>query len=189
MSWLERLIKKPLTIGAIAPSSPYLAKHMAAHVDPGAEVLEIGPGDGAITTALLERISDPSRLRLVEIDPDLAAICRRKFPHCAVYTKDAEAFLAMETNSFDAIVSGIPFAVMNAEKRKRLFRLIRERLKPEGAFILFQYSPLIQEELQSMFGTVTMTFTPWNLPPAFVFVAKREREARRQPASDQPNSK
>ena len=46
-SWLE----KPLTVGAVAPSSRMLGRAMARYVDPAepGPVIELGPGTGAIT--------------------------------------------------------------------------------------------------------------------------------------------
>lgn len=173
MQWLSRFFKEPRGIGSVAPSSPFLGKLMAEHVSPDARVLEIGPGDGAITVFLLRRLRDPKQLRLVEINADLAEECRKKFSGVEVTIGDAELFLDEHADAYDAIVSGIPFAIMEKEKRVRLFRKIRERLAPGGSFTLFQYSRVLQKEIEDVFGDVEIEFTPWNLPPAFVFVAKK----------------
>jgi hypothetical protein len=66
-SWIE----KPLTVGAVAPSGKALARVMAAYVDPTipGPIVELGPGTGPVTEALLARGIDPARLTLVEFDP------------------------------------------------------------------------------------------------------------------------
>src|SRR6185369_8158951 len=64
-------IKKPLAVGAVTPSSKPLARTMAQYVDPDGDgpVIELGPGTGPITEALLEQGVDPARLVLVEFNP------------------------------------------------------------------------------------------------------------------------
>ena len=81
-SWIE----KPLTVGAVAPSGKALARVMANYVDPAGRgpIVELGPGTGPVTEALVERGIDPARLTLVEFDPEF---CRAAAPdvsrrHC-----------------------------------------------------------------------------------------------------------
>ncbi len=78
LSWL----KSPLRMGSVTPSSPVLARAMAAYVDPKSKgpVIELGPGTGPVTAALIERGIDPSRLVLVEYSANSATCCRRASP-------------------------------------------------------------------------------------------------------------
>src|SRR5687767_11844387 len=73
-SWIE----KPLAMGAVMPSGKMLARTMAQYVDPRGEgpVVELGPGTGPITNALVERGVDPSRLVLLEYSPNFCALLR-----------------------------------------------------------------------------------------------------------------
>ena len=50
-SWIER----PLSIGAVTPSGKMLARAMARYVDPHSDgpVVELGPGTGPVTAALV----------------------------------------------------------------------------------------------------------------------------------------
>ena len=68
-SWIER----PLTIGAVTPSGKILARTMARYVDPDSNgpVVELGPGTGPVTEALVQAGVAPSRLVLVEFDAEL----------------------------------------------------------------------------------------------------------------------
>src|SRR6185295_18890670 len=86
-SWLE----KPLSTGAVAPSSKLLARTMAQYVDPDAvgPVIELGPGTGPITEALVEQGVDPARLVLVEFNPKFCELLRRRFPAATVVQGDA----------------------------------------------------------------------------------------------------
>src|ERR1043165_8184984 len=83
-------IKKPLAVGAVTPSSKPLARTMAQYVDPNASgpVIELGPGTGPITEALVEQGVDPARLVLVEFNPAFCELLRRRFPEATVVQAD-----------------------------------------------------------------------------------------------------
>lgn len=179
ISWLKRLIADPRTIGAIAPSSSALAKLMANAIDPQGQVLELGPGTGSITRGLMRRLPNPhEQLTLVEMDPFMAKTCRQHFPDVQLIEGDALKILQQTTTQYDAIVSGIPFAALPKKMRHPLFLEIAKHLKPGGTFVMFQYSLLTRRELNDYFDQVTTKYTPFNLPPAFVFVAKRKTNKR-----------
>ena len=80
--FIRSLIEKPLTVGAVAPSGKALARVMANYVDPAAPgpIVELGPGTGPVTEALIERGIDPARLTLVEYDPEFCRLLRQRFP-------------------------------------------------------------------------------------------------------------
>ena len=81
-SWIE----KPLHMGAVMPSGRLLARTMAQYVDADAEgpVVELGPGTGAITNALIEHGVDQKRLVLVEYNPGFCALLRERYPQAKV---------------------------------------------------------------------------------------------------------
>ena len=88
-SWLE----KPLAIGAVTPSGRFLARTMARYVDteiPG-PVIELGPGTGPVTEALVARGVHPSRLVLVEFNPAFCRLLRSRYPEATVVQGDAYA--------------------------------------------------------------------------------------------------
>lgn len=173
--WLKKLFLNPVSIGAVMPSSPYLARLMAGFIPPHSTVLELGPGTGVITKEIAKRV--PShKIQLIEYDADLAATCKKQFPDISVLTGDAETILTHSTEVYSAIISGIPFGAMDKEKTKRLFHLIHTHLAPGGIFIMFQYSWITYRALQKEFGQVKTSFTPWNVPPAFVYRAKKQEE-------------
>jgi len=172
ISWLRRLAKNPLGIGAIAPSSPFLAKLMTKEIKNDFQVLELGPGSGAFTGAILKCLNSPSQLVLIEQDSGMAKKCRKRFPEIQLHETDAALFLAKDDQLYDTIVSGIPFAAIPKTKRNAMFAQIANHLKPNGHFVMFQYSLTTRKELDTHFAEVKTNFTPLNLPPAFVFVGK-----------------
>src|SRR6202011_5399613 len=86
-SWIER----PLTIGAVTPSGKILARTMARYVDPqsAGPVVELGPGTGPVTEALVEAGVDPARLVLVESNPAFCRILRARYPEATLVQGDA----------------------------------------------------------------------------------------------------
>src|ERR1700692_1217109 len=86
-SWIER----PLSTGAVAPSSKILARAMARYVDPNSfgPVVELGPGTGPVTEALVEAGVDPSRLVLVEFNPAFCRILQKRYPDATLVQGDA----------------------------------------------------------------------------------------------------
>src|SRR5277367_5987169 len=89
--FLREWIVNPQRTGAVAPSSPQLAAAMARWLpsDPESYVLELGPGTGAVTQALLERGLREDRLVAIERNPKMARLLREKFPRSHIITGDA----------------------------------------------------------------------------------------------------
>ena len=150
LQFLRGLVANPRSVGAVAPSSIWLARAVAAQVDlnqPG-PILELGPGTGAITEAILKRGISPDRLTVIEHDPAFAKQIAARFHGIHVITGDAFnlARLLADRGSqrFAAIASGIPLLSRSSKPRwsgsgraHRLFnfptvfvRLSRHRMAP-----------------------------------------------------------
>src|SRR3989344_2320160 len=169
--FFKRFLASPATIGAVMPTSAATACIMCASINPQGTGLEIGAGTGSITQAIITRLTDPSQLTSVEMDNILADQLKKSFPHLQLITGDAEQVLINGTG-WDAIVSGIPFVVMEPAKRARMFELIHQKLNPGGVFVAFQYSLSTRDELKVLFETVEVKFSLFNIPPAFVYVCR-----------------
>jgi Phospholipid N-methyltransferase len=121
-SWLE----KPLAIGAVKPSGKVLARTMAQYVDPDSDgpVIELGPGTGPVTQALVEQGVDPSRLVLVEFNAAFCRLLRARYPQATVVQGDAYGLRRLLDNFLyqpaAAIVSGLPLMTKPARIRLRL---------------------------------------------------------------------
>ncbi len=124
LRFLRALIARPKNVGAVAPSSRALARAIADEIDPihPGRVLELGPGTGVITQAILERGVAPERLTVVEYDPDFAAGIAARFPGVQVIRGDAfdlaHTLGARSTERFAAIVSGIPLLNFPPKRRE-----------------------------------------------------------------------
>ncbi len=176
---LQRFLKTPKQTGSIADSSPFLAEAMVKHARLDGDVLELGAGRGPITKAILQTLPPHGKLELVEIDPALVKHLEQLFPQLTTHCCDIEEALAKKP-AYTSIISGIPFAVMDREKRRRVFHDIFSRLAPGGTFVMFQYSKTTLNELIALFGReqVRVEFVPLNVPPAFVFTCTKKEGLR-----------
>jgi phosphatidylethanolamine/phosphatidyl-N-methylethanolamine N-methyltransferase len=176
-SWLE----KPLSIGAVTPSGRFLARKMAQYVDidiPG-PVIELGPGTGPVTEALVERGVDPSRLVLVEFNPVFCRLLRSRYPEATVVQGDAYSLKRLlETllkEPAAAVVSGLPLLTKPVKTRLRLINDAFALLRPEAPFIQFTYSMTTPPIPKGLSGVSTEASERiWmNLPPARVWIYRK----------------
>ena len=126
-------------MGAVMPSGRCLARTMAQYVDPDAEgpVVELGPGTGAITNALIEHGVEQKRLVLVEYNPGFCALLRDRYPQAKVVQGDAYALRDTLWNVLNApataVVSGLPLVTKPMMTRMKLIRDAFAALAPRRA--------------------------------------------------------
>jgi phosphatidylethanolamine/phosphatidyl-N-methylethanolamine N-methyltransferase len=175
-SWIER----PLSIGAVTPSGKVLARAMARYVDPTSSgpVVELGPGTGPVTEALVEAGVSPSRLVLVEFDPSFCRILQARYPEATLVQGDAYSLrrlletLLMQPAA--AVVSGLPLVTKPIRERWRLIRDAFDLMVPGAPFVQFTYS--VASPLPKRLGGFTAEASEriWmNLPPARVWVYRK----------------
>lgn len=175
-SWFE----KPLAIGAVKPSSKVLARTMAQYVDPNSTgpVIELGPGTGPVTQALVAQGVDPSRLVLVEFNAAFCRLLRARFPQATVVQGDAYGLRRLLDDYLyqpaAAIVSGLPLMTKPARTRLRLIADALNLLAPGAPFVQFTYAvmPPIPRKLAGVRAEASERI--WkNMPPARVWVYRR----------------
>jgi phosphatidylethanolamine/phosphatidyl-N-methylethanolamine N-methyltransferase len=175
-SWIE----KPLHMGAVMPSGRVLARTMAQYVNinSSAPVVELGPGTGAITNALIERGVDQKRLVLVEYNPGFCALLRDRYPHAKVVQGDAyklrDSLWNVLSAPASAVVSGLPLVTKPMLTRLKLIRDAFGALAPGAPFVQFTYSvaPPIPKSLPGV-STEASERIWMNLPPARVWVYRK----------------
>ncbi|MGB6537096.1 MAG: methyltransferase [Xanthobacteraceae bacterium] len=182
-SWLER----PLSIGAVTPSGKVLARAMARYVDPRSDgpVVELGPGTGPVTEALVEAGVSPSRLVLVEANPAFCRILHARYPEATLLQGDAYRLRwLLETLLLQpaaAVVSGLPLVTKPIGQRLRLIRDAVDLMVPGAPFVQFTYS--VAAPLPRRLGgfSVEASERIWmNLPPARVWVYRKTEDGRRR---------
>ncbi|MBI5261481.1 MAG: methyltransferase [Bradyrhizobium sp.] len=175
-SWIE----KPLHVGAVMPSGRPLARTMAQYVDleSDAPVIELGPGTGAITQALVERGIDQKRLVLVEYNPSFCALLRDRYPQAKIVQGDAYRLRDTLWNVLgtraSAVVSGLPLVTKPMLTRLKLIRDAFALLAPGEPFVQFTYAvvPPIPKSLPGV-STEASERIWMNLPPARVWVYRK----------------
>jgi phosphatidylethanolamine/phosphatidyl-N-methylethanolamine N-methyltransferase len=175
-SWLE----KPLSTGAVAPSSKLLARTMAAYVDPEAAgpVIELGPGTGPVTEALVAQGVDPARLVLVEFNPTFCRLLRSRYPAATVVQGDAYSLQrllgGLLRQPAAAVVSGLPLFTKPLKTRLRLMQEAFALMAPQAPFVQFTYAIVspIPKALSGVSSEASERI--WmNLPPARVWVYRK----------------
>jgi phosphatidylethanolamine/phosphatidyl-N-methylethanolamine N-methyltransferase len=176
-SWIE----KPLHVGAVMPSGRVLARTMAQYVNikSSGPVVELGPGTGAITNALIEHGVDQKRLVLVEYNPGFCALLRDRYPHATVVQGDAyklrDSLWDVLNVPASAVVSGLPLVTKPMLTRLKLIRDAFLALAPGAPFVQFTYSvaPPIPKSLPGV-STEASERIWMNLPPARVWVYRKD---------------
>ncbi|GBU17395.1 MULTISPECIES: phospholipid methyltransferase [Methylobacterium] len=177
-SWLER----PLVTGAVTPSGRLLARTMASYVDPRRDgpIIELGPGTGPVTEAMIRRGVEEDRLVLVEFNPDFCALLRRRFPRATVVPGDAydirRTVGSLLGEPAAATVSSLPLFTKPLEQRLDLLNAAHDLMSPGAPFVQFTYAvvPPIPARCAQGSYTASGSNRVWlNLPPARVWVYRR----------------
>lgn len=176
-TWFEN----PKATGAVSPSGRALSRTMARFVDPGipGPVVELGPGTGPVTDALIRRGISPNRLVLVEFDPAFCKLLARRYPGCTVVQGDAYALggtlRGVLGEPAAAIVSSLPLLNRPEWERLRLLAQAFDLLHPNGPFVQFTYgltSPVPKHGAPwtTRFDAKVSAPVWLNLPPARVWI-------------------
>jgi phosphatidylethanolamine/phosphatidyl-N-methylethanolamine N-methyltransferase len=178
LQFLRGMGANPRYVASLVPSSPALARRIAAQVDPRSDgtVLELGPGTGAVTAALLERGVNPDRLILVERDSEFVQLLRKRFPGVRVRlgnALDIERHLSGRSEQVGAIVSGLPLRNLRAAVRERLVEDCLSKLKHGASLIQvsFGWRPPVRGGKKWRVHSAGVVIH--NLPPATVWVYSR----------------
>jgi phosphatidylethanolamine/phosphatidyl-N-methylethanolamine N-methyltransferase len=179
LRFLRALVARPKNVGAILPSSRALARAIAQQIDPAlpGPVLELGPGTGVVTEAIVERGIAPSRLTLVEYESEMVDFLMGRFGEVDVIHGDAfdlaRTLGGKAQQRFSAIVSGLPLLNFPVARRRKYVEGVCRLLCPGAPLIQFSYGvqpPVMQPPGHS----VTRAALIWaNVPPARVWVYRK----------------
>jgi len=176
--FLRGLIANPIGVSSIFPSSPTLSRAIAAQIRPSLRgiVLELGPGTGAVTRALLDRGIGPARLRLVEQDMRFVKMLRNHFPGVAVEQADAlniEELRKGHDEPLAAVVCGLPLLNFPLIVRRQLLEDALTWLPPGAPFVQLSFGigPPVPSSVR--WGVRQAGLVLRNIPPARVWVYSR----------------
>jgi phospholipid N-methyltransferase len=177
-------LRRPRSVGAVAPSSPHLSEVILEDCDLRAArvVVELGAGTGAITSVIRDRIGPHTNFLALEIDEQHVRRLRDRFPDVQVCNESAEylcdCLARRGLAAADCIICGLPWASMTRSTQSRIMEEILAALKPGGQFCGFGYvhaswhpsARAFRRTLRSHFPRVRISSIVWrNLPPAFAY--------------------
>jgi phospholipid N-methyltransferase len=176
----RNFFRHPRMLGSIVPSSRFLIKQLLEPIDFGRArvIVEYGPGVGGITQEVLRRMRSDAALIAIEMNPDFVSYLRNSITDKRLQVVEGSAVAVDEIlrrfgyTQADYIISGIPFSTIPAPLRERILRKTRDLLEPGGAFLVYQFSTRVLQDLKRIFGYVGRRFEPLNVLPAHLFICQ-----------------
>ena len=176
----RNFFRHPRMLGSIIPSSRFLIKQLLEPIDfaRARVIVEYGPGVGGITTEVLRRMRPDGALIAIEMNPDFVSYLRSSISDRRLHVVEGSAVAVDDIlrrcgfQRADYIISGIPFSTIPAPTRERILRKTCDALEPRGAFLVYQFSTRVLQDLKRIFGYVGRRFEPLNVLPAHLFICQ-----------------
>lgn len=180
----SRFLRNPRTVGAVSPSSAAMAKMMVEHIpaDRPVTVVELGPGTGSFTNAIVKRVHRGSRVVAIDLEQSFIDQVRRRWPSveavCGSAVELEKLLRDRKIAQVDHFICGLPFATLRKDEITRILDGIQRSLKPGGTFTTFQYLHgyalpwgrfFRREMTQRMGGAPERHFVLKNFPLSFIF--------------------
>ena len=177
VSFLVQYLRNPKEVGALLPSGSVAAGLITREIDARhAPVLELGPGTGSFTRAILAQGVKPADLTLVETNAEFCAHLRRDFPGTHVHCINAAEIAKRDLfggRKVGAVVSGVPFLLLKPGEALAILESVFEVMRPDAALYQVTYgftAPFprdVMRALDLVSTQVGRTFR--NAPPAAVY--------------------
>lgn len=174
----------PRSVGAIMPTSGRMARRMASLIDTdsGLPVLELGPGTGVITKAILERGVPADQVVSVEYSTDFYQHLKKSYEGVNFINGDAfnlkETLGTLRDQTFDCVISGIPLLNFPMHMRVSLLEDLLDRMPPGRPVVQFSYGPVSPIIAQpDRYHIKHFDFIVRNIPPAQIWTYTRGGEA------------
>ena len=175
-AFFRGFLKRPKQVGSIIPSSRFLERRVtrATRAHRAKLVVELGPGTGGTTRALLRAMQPEARLLAIEINPHFVEVLQR-WPDKRLIVEqgsaaDIGAILdAHGLSAPDVIVSGIPFSTMTMPIGRDILRSVYDALDPGGAFVAYQVRDRVHTLGREVFGRARVQTELLNVPPMRIY--------------------
>lgn len=176
LTFFQGFLKRPQEVASVVPSSRSVERKVVEAAEPAEArlVVELGPGTGGITRALLREMPRDSVLVAIELNPRFVDRLRRVADErLAVHRGSAEELASvLEERGLgapDAVVSGIPFSTIEPPIARRIADAVWSSLAPGGRFVAYQVRDRVREVVQPFGGTADVRLELLNLPPVRIF--------------------
>ena len=175
--FLRGFVRNPAQVGSVVPSSRWLEQRLVrqAGIRQARTVVELGPGTGGTTAAMLQAMPGGGRLLAIELDPEFHQHLRASLsdPRLLLELGSAERIAdylaAHRLPAPDAIVSGIPFSTMPPEVSDRVAAAVAQVLRPGGRFVAYQVRAHVAAFVTPYLGEPDKQWEMVNVPPVRVF--------------------
>ena len=188
LAFLQGFLQRPQLVGSVIPSSRFLERRIvdAAGIDAARTVVELGPGTGGTTRAILRSLPHDSRLCAIEISPRFAALLRSNSdPRLTVHLGSAEHIReALDLHGLanpDVILSGIPFSTMPSALGQRILSSVWSSLTPGGQFVAYQFRDRVSVLGREILGAPKVEVELLNVPPMRVYCWRKPQESAPNP--------
>jgi phosphatidylethanolamine/phosphatidyl-N-methylethanolamine N-methyltransferase len=177
LAFLRAFFRSPKEVGSVIPSSRFLKERIVDNADlkDAKVVVELGPGTGGTTRALLGQMPPDAKLLAIEINPHFCELLSREFddPRLIVHrgsaTEIADALQQHALESADVILSGIPFSTMDKQMGLDILHSVRSSLAPGGRFVAYQFRDRVETLGRGVFGDARVQTELRNVPPMRVY--------------------
>ncbi len=175
-------LKRPVMVGAVAPSSRFVIEKMLAPVDWASTRLfvEYGPGVGTFTRPILDRLGPDARLIAIDTNPDFIRYLKQTIPDprlIAIHGSAADVKKIVADHGFDHadyVASGLPFSTLPPGVGDAIAGATQEVLRPGGAFLVYQYNPRVRNFLTPHWRRIDHAMEWRNIPPAQLWWAWKD---------------
>jgi phospholipid N-methyltransferase len=177
VTFFREFVRHPRQLGSVIPSSRFLKRRIVetANVADARLIVELGPGNGGTTLAILAAMGAESTLLSIELNQGLFELARRigderYIAHHGDARALADILATYNLSRPDVVISGIPFSTMDAGIGTAILQSIHQQLAPGGRFVAYQVSGQV-DRLNTFYRADQRTRqTEWlNIPPLRVW--------------------
>ena len=177
LAFFRGFLKRPKQVGSVIPSSRFLEKRIVSTADLSHAklVVELGPGTGGTTRALLRSLAPDAVLLVIEINPHFARLLAehirdpRLLVHEGSATDIEQALRQHGLGAPDVILSGIPFSTMPRPVGIAILESVKDSLSEQGRFVAYQFRDVVETLGREVFGEASVQLELRNVPPMRVY--------------------
>ena len=184
IDFFRGFLKDPRQVGSVIPSSRFMERRIIefSELDDARVVVELGPGTGGTTRALLRAMRSDARLLAIDLDSAFTRIVAaiddpRLIAHTGSATDLAEILQQHGLAAADVVVSGIPFSTMPDSAGTAVLEAARDSLSANGVFVAYQFRAEVARLAEGVFGPPRRSApVPLNIPPMRIWQWGKSRK-------------
>lgn len=182
LALFQEFLKHPLQIGSVISSSRFLECCVVeiAGISSAKTIVELGPGTGGTTRAILKAMAQRSKLLSIENNPHLHTLVNRiEDDRLIAHLGDANGLKKILSmyglDAPEVLISGIPFSTMKHGSGSQILESISSVLAPGGRFVAYQVSKRVARLCQPILGPGQIEVELFNIPPLRVYRWEKNR--------------